>query len=399
MKNIWMFNHYATKPDEPKTRGYDLGRELIKKGYSVTIFASSFSHYRLEEKYLKRGEKYKIEDYNGVKFVWIRTFPYSKNDWKRFLNMFSFSWRAFWISVKMKERPDLIIGTCVHPFAVLSAYYVSKIKKSRFFFEITDLWPQNLVDLGFLSARNPLVKLAYLLESFLLSRAEKIIIIPPNIGDYLDKKKVSKEKIVWIPNGLDLSFYDTMKDYDGGEEGRLVCMYSGIFSRYAGLEIIVEAAKILQDDKQENIKILLLGGGAEKERLFKIVERYGLKNLEFIDMVPREKVLSYYENVDVFISIIKDIVSSVGVSSKKLNDYMAAGRPVIFAVNSKNNPIEDAKAGFTVKPENPKELAEAMKKMAEISPMERSEMGRRAKRYAEENLDIKVLAAKLEKLI
>ena len=76
--NIWIFNHYATKPDEPATREYDIGKELVKRGHQITIFASSFSHYKFKEKYLAKGEKWKTENYEGVNFIWIRTFPYQK---------------------------------------------------------------------------------------------------------------------------------------------------------------------------------------------------------------------------------------------------------------------------------------------------------------------------------
>ncbi|MCX6760261.1 MAG: glycosyltransferase WbuB, partial [Candidatus Nealsonbacteria bacterium] len=95
MKNIWMFNHYATKPDGPKPRSYDLGRQLIKKGDKVTIFASSFSHYKLKEEYIFGKEKSKKENCGGVNFIWLKTFPYKRNNWRRVLNMISFSSMAF----------------------------------------------------------------------------------------------------------------------------------------------------------------------------------------------------------------------------------------------------------------------------------------------------------------
>jgi len=93
-KKIWIFNHYAITPDLPGgTRHFDFAKELIKRGYDVTIFASSFIHGIYENKKLKNGENWKIENYEGVNFVWIRTFPYNKNNWRRVLNMLSYSWK------------------------------------------------------------------------------------------------------------------------------------------------------------------------------------------------------------------------------------------------------------------------------------------------------------------
>ena len=76
--NIWIFNQYAHGPDLPGgTRHYDLGRELVKRGHRVVIFATSFHHYLHRGTRLQPGERWKIEDVNGIKFVWLRTSPYS----------------------------------------------------------------------------------------------------------------------------------------------------------------------------------------------------------------------------------------------------------------------------------------------------------------------------------
>jgi len=68
-KNIWIFNHYAITPDlSGGTRHFDFAKELTKRGCNVTIFASSFIHDIYENKKLKNGENWKIENYEGVDF-------------------------------------------------------------------------------------------------------------------------------------------------------------------------------------------------------------------------------------------------------------------------------------------------------------------------------------------
>jgi len=401
MKKIWIFNHYATKPDEPATREYDISKELVKNGHQVTIFASSFSHYKFEEKYLKKGENWRAENYNGVNFIWIRTFPYKRNNWRRFLNMFSYAWRAFWIGKKMKEKPDIIMGTCVHPFAVLSAYLVAKNKKSRFFFEVTDLWPQTLVDMGFLSPQNPLVYILRFLEKFLYKKAEKIITLLPYAGEYIVGLGISKDKIVWISNGTDLSRYEKMKSYDGSKKENFTFMYLGIHSFYVGLNTVLEAAEILQKEGKRNLKFVFVGDGSEKPNLIKIAKDRKLNNVEFRDMIPKDQIFKAMEEADVFISIIKGmpVLIKYGISSNKLIDYLAAGRPIIFSVSSKNNPVEEAKAGITVFPDDPEAFIEAVKKIISLTPEERIKMGENGRVYAKKNYDIKTLAEKFEQLL
>ncbi|MBC7344976.1 MAG: glycosyltransferase WbuB, partial [Clostridia bacterium] len=94
--NIWIFNQYAHPPDLPGgTRHYDLGKELVKKEHKVTIIATSFHHYLHRETRLRPGEKWKVEDANGIKFVWIRTPSYQRNDWRRVRNMVVYALRAW----------------------------------------------------------------------------------------------------------------------------------------------------------------------------------------------------------------------------------------------------------------------------------------------------------------
>jgi len=126
--NLWILNHYAVSPDMPGgTRHFELARELVRRGYKVTIFASSFHHGSHHEMKLTSGERWKVEDVDGVKFIWIKTFPYQYNNWRRMLNMVSYMLPAWRIGRKLTnlspdiKRPDVVIGSSPHPLAVLAA--------------------------------------------------------------------------------------------------------------------------------------------------------------------------------------------------------------------------------------------------------------------------------------
>ena len=108
MKNVWFFNHFASPPDQAGgSRHYAISRILANRGYRVTLFASSFSHHKHKDVKCNKQEKFKIEMIDGFQFVWIRTFPYRKNNWKRVLNMLSYSWRCLRVYKKLlKENPE-----------------------------------------------------------------------------------------------------------------------------------------------------------------------------------------------------------------------------------------------------------------------------------------------------
>lgn len=400
MMKIWILNHYATTPDEPATRSFDIGKELERKGHKVTIFASSFSHYKFIEKRLQHGEKWKAEDYDGVRFIWIKTAPYKKNDWHRVINILGYAWRAFWVGKKLRGKPEVIIGTCVHPLSVLSAYILSILKRGRFFFEVTDLWPQTLVDMGALSERSPITLGLRILEKFLYKKAEKIITLLPHADDYITILGISKDKIVWIPNGVDLSRYEGLEQYDGGISKPFIIMYLGIHAKYSGLEVVLEAAKILQSEGNSDIRFVFVGDGAEKPNLILCAKNMNLHNVEFRDLVPKKDIFKVMREADAFISIIKNLpVLRFGISSNKLNDYLASGRPILFAVDASNNPVDEANAGITVPPENPKALAQAITELVGMRPEERVQMGKNGLEYVKKYHDIKVLADKLETLL
>lgn len=141
--NLWIFNHYAHPPDLPGgTRHFDLGRELVKRGHKVTIFASSFHHYLHKEVRLKPGEQWKLEDIEGLRFVWIRTPPYQRNDNRRVQSMLVYALRAWRLGQKLGPvlgRPDVVIGSSPHPFASLAAYWVARHHQTPFVMEVRDL--------------------------------------------------------------------------------------------------------------------------------------------------------------------------------------------------------------------------------------------------------------------
>jgi glycosyltransferase involved in cell wall biosynthesis len=98
-----------------------------------------------------------------------------------------------------------------------------------------------------------------------------------------------------------------------------------------------------------------------------------------------------------FIHHIRAIpVLKYGMSSNKLADYMAAGRPIICAVSASNDPVKEADAGISIPPEDPEAMAQAILKLVAMSPEDRIRMGKNARGYAERNYDTRILAAKLE---
>lgn len=402
---VWIFNNYAVTPNLPGvTRHYDFAKELAKKGHKVTVFASSF-HHRIRKETKEYGNKNAIiENFGHVRFVWLKTCPhYSENDWRRIVNMLSYAIRAY-IVVKNAnlEKPDVVIGSSVHLFAVYAAYLLSRRFKVPFVMEVGDLWPQTLIDMG-IPAWNPFVVLLGTLERFLYRKAERIIILLPKANEYIESLGIPSDKIVWIPNGVDLERFDadSMKSFKKNNNSpyNFTIAYTGAIGRANNLDVVIEAADILQKDYSD-IKFLFVGDGAEKPRLLRVVKNKSLNNVEFREPVPKDKIAGILSQSDALLFNLQIApVFKYGISPNKLFDYLAAGKPIIFSCNSTNNPVDDAGAGITVSPANPREIADAVARLYKMPGEEKKKMGLNGRRYVEEHHSTKTLAEVLEKTL
>lgn len=400
--NIWIFNQYAITPDVPGgTRHYELSKRLVEKGCIVTIFASGFHYQKFTDLKLSKHEKYKIEVKDNVTFIWIKSFPYKKNNWKRIVNMLTYSWRAFKLSKMLLNReitklPDVVIGSSVHLFSVLVAYFISKKMKAKFIMEVRDLWPATLIEFKRILKYHPIIFFFSLLEKFLVNRADTLITVLPSAHLYYSKFNIERKNIVWIPNGVRTDLFKP----ETKEKGKFTVMYTGIFGLEGNLETLIRAAKILEQ-KQNCIEFILLGNGERKKFLLKLVKKIKLKNVEFRSPVCKEKMPDVLEEADILWLGTRKAKNlyKFGFSFNKLFDYLASGRPIIFSVDSEYNPVKEAAAGLTVPPEDAPALSKAIIKLFAMSEIERIQLGENGRKYARKYYDWNVLSQKFFNLI
>lgn len=406
--SLWILNHYAISPDMPGgTRHFDLARELVKKGHDVTIFASGFDHHTHRYIKIDPKEKIRVEEYDGVRFVWINTTPYSKNDWRRVVNMISYGWRVLRCDRGL-PKPDVVIGSSMHPFAALAGWRLARRYKARFIFEVRDLWPQTAVDMGAMKESGLPAKLLYTLEKFMYERAEKIIVLLPYAKEYIVSRGISPEKVFWLPNGVNLDRFDHPSPLDPGSEvakaferyrDRFKVVYVGAHGVPNGLDVILEAAKFIQD-KNADIHFIMVGAGAEKGRLVNKARDLEITNITFCEPVPKQVVPTVLRSSDCLVFSIPSFdIYRYGVSLNKSFDYLASAKPVVMAGNPRNNIVKEANCGIAVEPENPKALADAIIEIYNMPEEKRKELGMNGRRYVEQHHSTKILAEKLEALL
>jgi glycosyltransferase involved in cell wall biosynthesis len=399
--NIWMLNHYAATPDlSTGTRHFDFGMELSRRGHNITVFASGSHPARSTKKCPPNNDRYLVEEINNnFRFIWVKTFRYEKNDWKRVVNMLSYSRRVPQIVKSLNlKKPDIIIGSSVHLFAVLTGYLLSRKFGSYFIMEVRDLWPETLIDMG-VPRWHPFIVLLGLLERFLYKRADKIIVLPPKANEYIESLGISSHKIRWVPNGVDVSKFNINGEDDlNKSNNEFVVMYVGALATANNLDVAIDSADILKDN-YPNIKFVFVGDGIEKPKLVQKTELLKLDNVEFRNPVEKGEIPGLLRKADaLFFNLPNLPVFKYGISSNKLFDYLASGKPIIFSCSSINNPVDEADAGITISPGNPQALAEAVVKLHNIPAYKRQEMGKRGKDYVKKYHDIPVLVDSMEEV-
>lgn len=397
MKNVWILNHYAQEPGGAGgTRHFHLAEHLQAYGWQATVIAASVEHQSGHQR-LAPGEKQRCDHFKGVPFLWVRTPEYQGNGGGRMRNMLAYTWAVLQRGTTAKLlRPDVVIGSSVHPFAAVAGALLARRFKVPFIFEVRDLWPQTLVDMGRLQEGSFMTWALRKLELWLYRRAARTVVLLPRAWEYITPLGIPKERVVWIPNGVDLSLFprstaaNTAKDH-------FTLMYFGAHGQANGLDNVLRAMKHVERRVDgRHIRLRIIGDGPLKPSLVAQASEMGLTNVSFEPPVPKSQIPALAAQAEAFVfNLIDAPVFKYGISSNKLFDFMAAERPVVFSCDSTNNPINDAQAGLTVKPGQPETLANAICEIAATPLVQRQRMGHAGREYVEQNHGFEQLAGRL----
>ncbi|MCK1438334.1 MULTISPECIES: glycosyltransferase family 4 protein [Bradyrhizobium] len=395
MKSVWILNHYAQEPGGPGgTRHYSLARSLAQHDWSATVIAASTEHGTGRER-LMPGESRRLDTLDGVPFLWVRTSSYSGNGADRVRNMLSYTRSVLKAEhTRQLERPDAIVGSSVHPFAAWAGLRLARRYGVPFVFEVRDLWPQTLVDLGRLSERHPVTLGLRVLEHHLYKHAAQIVVLLPRASEYIEPLGIAAEKIVWVPNGIELDIFPSPQPKQAADA--FTVMYFGAHGTANGLDNVLRAIGLVQASNAERlINLRIIGDGPLKPSLIQMARQMDLRNVSFENPVPKKQIAAVAADADAFIfNLIDAPVFKYGISSNKLFDFMACARPVIFACNADNNPVQTAGGGVTVPAGNPQALARAMMDLSRLSQTQQQKMGLANRKHVEENYGFDRLGAK-----
>ncbi len=398
--HILLIHQAFTALDEPGgTRHHELARYLVTRGHRLTVIASPVSYLTGEARHGRIPWVERQEDEPRIAILRTYTYPALHRSFvHRVFSFFSFMFSSFLIGFGVRDV-DLVWGTSPPIFQGATAWALARLKGVPFLFEVRDLWPAFAVAVGVLRNKD-LIRASEWLERFLYRRANLVVVNSPGFVDHVQAR--GAWQVTLVPNGSDTAMFDPRLDGDSFRaahdlQGRFLVMYAGAHGMSNDLAVVLEAAALIDD--QPDIAIVLLGAGKEKPALITMAQAMGLSNLHFLPPVPKGEMPRALAAADACIAILKPIEMYKTVYPNKVFDYMAAGRPVILAIDGViRQVVEVAGSGVYVPPGDAKALANAIRELA-ANPAMRQSMGLAGRRCVEEAFSRELLAEKMAEII
>jgi len=388
LRILILTQYYPPETGAPQNRLSGLAAELSILGHEVHVLTAMPNYPAMEIHKQYRGLFFKKEFVQQIHIYrsWIYV---SKNRsiFSRLLNYFSFTFSSLFNSFRIKGDFDVLMCESPPLFLGMSGWAISKFKKAKFIFNVSDLWPESAEILGVITNRF-FLNLATKLEEFLYRSSFMVTGQTQGIVKNI-KDRVPDKMVHWLPNGVDESIFNTRIDPErriisGFAKDDFLILYAGIIGIAQGLDVILDASLLLPKDSK--IKFLLLGEGPEKERLTARKKKENLDRIYFLNLIDRAEVPAFVSSIDAAVIPLKKMDLFLGAIPSKIFENLALEKPILLGVDgeAKDLFIKDAQCGLFFEPENAHALAREAG-FLENNPQEVKEMGRNGKEYVKKN--------------
>jgi glycosyltransferase involved in cell wall biosynthesis len=397
---ILVIHQYYLMPGSPGgSRFNEFARLWSDAGHQVTVVAGNLDYATGDVPERYRGRWITPErdgDVTVLRCHVPRT--YNKSYAGRMAAFFGFTMSATHAAMTA-DRPDIIIATSPPLVAMAPGVVAAKArwKGVPWVFEMRDLWPESAITTGVLKEGAPLTRLLYGMERAACLLADKINVLTPAFRDDLIARGLAPaEKIVFVPNGADVSLFtpgprdnDARREFGWGD--RFVVMYAGAHGRANAVGQFVDAAERLRD--RPDILLASVGDGPERAGVEAEAKRRGLDNVRFHGAQPKARMPEIVRACDVGAAILQDNPTFKTVYPNKVFDYMATERPTLLAIDGVARKLvcDEAQAGVFARPEDGESLAAAIRAMAD-DPAGNAAMGARGRAWVLANATRESLA-------
>jgi glycosyltransferase involved in cell wall biosynthesis len=375
---------YPPEIGAPQTRLSHIARQLRNSGHEVTVL-TTMPNYPTGRVFRGYGGLFRAEtDSEGIRILRAASYPTNRLQMlPRMASYLSFVASSFIVGALRLRRVDILLTESPPLFLGISGLLLSVLKRTRWIFNVSDLWPASAVTLGALRPGLAL-KLAEMLEAWCYSHAWLVTGQSKEILADISERFPNVRRY-HLSNGVDVERFTparrskTARERLGGV-GKCVAIYAGLHGLAQRLDQILDAAFRLQH--LENLIFVLVGDGPQKKELVSRAKAMGLENVLFLDPLPSEAMPEVLSSAD--IALVPLGAQLRGAVPSKLYEAMGVGVAVVLAADGEPASIvRESNAGVVVMPNDAEALAGAVERLAK-SPEERLRMGRNGRRTAVE---------------
>lgn len=400
--HIWYVHHYGGGPGLGSyDRPYQLARAWQRQGHSATVFIARYHH--LLEKDIVPEPEFEID---GVRYVSLPARPYAQNGLSRMANIWDFSRNLYSAGQRWGQgapRPDAVIASSPHPFAVFPAHRLARRHGARLVFEIRDIWPLSITEILGTSRLHPFVQMCAAAERFALGRSDLVASVLPRADRYLADRGYGGKPFVWVPNGIGQHSPNNADAFISQEasmaaektrqwrsDGLPVIIYTGSIGRPNAIDLLVRGVEYgMSGDGRDRCAVLVVGKGEQLEELREFARDRGLAAIHFTGVVPKADAVRLLGVADIGYAGLRNIESlfQYGISPNKIADYLGASLPVLLPLAPCGDPVSESGGGIARKAETPEAAWEALRELIRLSPEQRRAMGMKGFQYISQEYD------------
>jgi glycosyltransferase involved in cell wall biosynthesis len=363
MRILFLSHYFPPEVNAPASRTYENTKRWVRAGHVVTVLTCAPNHPNGVVYPGYKNRWWQWEEKDGFKVLRVKTYlgP-NKGSVRRILNYVSFMFSAILFSF-LTGKADVVVSTSPQFFCGMAGAFVAAIKRAPWVLEIRDLWPESIAAVEAIS--NPrIIRMLEKIERWMYLHADRIVSVTDSFVSHFVARGVAPERIAVIKNGADLTAFSPAERENQfrqqyGFSGKFIASYVGTHGMAHALDTVLDAAQLLQEEA--DIVFLLIGDGAERERLVQKKETMGLHNLLMVSQLPKERMPEVLAASDACLVHLRRTDLFKSVIPSKIFEAMAMERPIILGVEGESKTIIEAgRCGLCIEPENAREMADAV---------------------------------------
>lgn len=320
------------------------------------------------EVHIVAGEPHKAQlteelDDGALKVVRVKLFKNTSGKWNYIRHYVSFMLGGIRAARQLDKDYDLVWATSPPLFTGIAGYAIAKEKGCKLCLDIRDIWPESAVVAGQISNKGVLFRAAKIVEKLLYGAAHKITCVAKPMAEHITNIEPKAEPVV-IYNSILSKFLSKAPKAPEKKPSKINILYIGNMGYCQNLDLIIEAAAILESRGQKSIHFKLIGSGVEKEMLLNSIKEKAIETVEICEVVAKSESFELARNAHGLILHLKDDGIMDKTIPSKVFDYMAAGRPVMYGLKGEAADLLSLKNGnLRYDPASGEELAEAAEEL------------------------------------